>query len=102
MQRGLWFIGMIMVTAALVHLYGDAVNRQYTSRAFEAPFLEINQADFGELMTVPGLSEGMAARIVQERQRNGPFLDGDDLGRRVAGIGEKTLDQILQYATISG
>jgi competence protein ComEA len=58
--------------------------------------VDINQADWPELLQLPGIGPKLAQRIVQSRQTAGPFADNDDL-RRVHGIGPKTMEQIRPY-----
>jgi len=58
--------------------------------------VDINQADWPELVQLPGIGKTLAERIVQSRQKDGPFLDHEDL-RRVRGIGPKTLETIRPY-----
>ena len=58
--------------------------------------MDINSADWPELLQLPGIGETLAHRIVESRQSRGPFADNDDL-RRVRGIGPKTLEQIRPY-----
>jgi competence protein ComEA len=58
--------------------------------------VDINAADWPELLQLPGIGQTLAHRIVDSRQTAGPFADHDDL-RRVRGVGPKTLDQIRPY-----
>ncbi len=58
--------------------------------------VDINAADWPELLQLPGIGPTLAHRIVESRQIGGPFADKDDL-RRVRGIGPKTLEQIRPY-----
>lgn len=58
--------------------------------------VDINAADWPELIQLPGIGEIMAQRIIASRRSDGPFADNDDL-RRVRGIGPKTLDRIRPY-----
>jgi competence protein ComEA len=58
--------------------------------------VDINTADWPELMQLPGIGPTLAHRIVEVRDTAGPFADHDDL-RRVRGIGPKTLEQIRPY-----
>ncbi|HEV3025129.1 MAG TPA: helix-hairpin-helix domain-containing protein [Pirellulales bacterium] len=63
----------------------------------EATFLvDLNAARWAELAQLPGIGEGLARRIVESRERDGPFVDQDDL-RRVRGIGPKTMEQLRPY-----
>ncbi len=58
--------------------------------------VDLNQADWPELVQLPGVGETLARRIVESRRRDGPFVDHEDL-KRVRGIGPKTLDRIRPY-----
>ncbi|MEY2775967.1 MAG: hypothetical protein RLY30_65 [Pseudomonadota bacterium] len=53
--------------------------------------VNVNQASRAELEAVRGIGPSMSARILEERQKNGPFKSPADLAKRVSGIGEKTL-----------
>lgn len=62
-----------------------------------AEFLvDVNRADWPELIQLPGLGETLSRRILTDRQENGPYHDLDDLVR-VNGIGGKTLERIRPY-----
>lgn len=58
--------------------------------------IDINAADWPELVQLPGIGPTLAQRIVESRRTRGPFIDHNDL-RRVRGIGPKTLEQIRPY-----
>jgi competence protein ComEA len=53
----------------------------------------LNAARPPDLEALPGIGPVLAARIVAERGRGGPFATVDEL-RRVRGIGPKTLERI--------
>ena len=55
--------------------------------------IDVNVASPAELESLPGVGPATAAAIVTERERNGPFLDVDDLDR-VPGIGPAKLDAL--------
>jgi len=50
--------------------------------------VNINTASATEIATLPGIGAKMAARIVEYRQKNGPFKKVEEL-MNVQGIGEK-------------
>ena len=52
----------------------------------------VNSADAEELTGLPGIGETLAALIIEERDRNGPFRYAEDL-LSVKGIGPKTLEK---------
>ena len=63
----------------------------------EAQFLvDVNRAEWPELVQLPGVGETLARRIVADRQERGPFLDHDQLDR-VDGIGLRTLERMRPY-----
>jgi competence protein ComEA len=55
--------------------------------------IDVNAASAAELELLPGVGPATATAIVTERERNGPFLDVDDLDR-VPGIGPAKLDAL--------
>jgi competence protein ComEA len=55
--------------------------------------VNINTADATQLDALPGVGPSTAAKIVADRQANGPYGTPDDLGR-VPGIGPKKLEQL--------
>ena len=58
--------------------------------------MDLNEADWPELAQLPDIGETLARRIVESRNRDGPFLDHEDL-QRVRGIGPRTLDRVRPY-----
>lgn len=55
--------------------------------------VNINTASSQELQTISGIGEAKAKRIIDYREKNGPFKTVDDL-TAVSGIGEKTLENL--------
>ncbi|MEM5311449.1 helix-hairpin-helix domain-containing protein [Paraburkholderia sp. JHI869] len=68
-----------------------------------AAAVEVNTADQTALESVKGIGPVHAKAIIDERTKNGPFKDADDLVNRVKGIGPKSV-QNLEAAglTING
>ncbi len=58
--------------------------------------VDINTADWPELLQLPQIGETLAKRIVDSRRTSGPFRDQRDL-MRIRGIGPKTFDTIKPY-----
>jgi competence protein ComEA len=58
--------------------------------------VDINRADWPELIQLPGVGQVLAERLIAERERGGPFRSHEDLDR-VRGIGPRTLDRIKPY-----
>jgi len=58
--------------------------------------VDINRADWPEMIQLPGIGETLARRVIVERSENGPFRAVDDL-TRVNGIGPRTLERMRPY-----
>jgi competence protein ComEA len=54
--------------------------------------IDVNTADAASLDSVKDIGPKTAAKIIEERGKNGPFKDWDDLITRVKGIGPKNSD----------
>jgi competence protein ComEA len=61
--------------------------------------INVNTASTEELEALPGIGPTLAAAIVDDRERNGPFTTVDDLNR-VPGIGEGRLEPIRELVTV--
>jgi len=101
-QDSLWVlvsIGLVMTVCYWWYLGGHQGQLIEIERAtpLEAKFLvDINRADWSELIQLPGLGETLAQRVLAQRRDNGPFREVEDLVR-VEGIGIKTLKKIRPY-----
>jgi len=62
--------------------------------------VNLNTATVDELTTLPGIGPSYAKRIVEFREKNGPFKKVEDL-LNVQGIGEKTLEKIRDRVVAS-
>ena len=63
--------------------------------------VRINTADARVLERLPGVGPQLAARIVKERARGGPFSGADDIAARVKGIGPVTVERWGENVTFS-
>ena len=61
--------------------------------------VNINTAAAAELQQLPGIGERTAARIVEYRQKNGPFKKIEEL-MNVQGIGEKSFLKLRPQLTV--
>lgn len=62
--------------------------------------IDLNTAGATDLDALPGIGPALAQRIVEYRQKYGPFKKIDDL-IQVSGIGPKLLDKIKPHLIIS-
>ena len=68
--------------------------------AADAKPVDVNHADAAALESVPGIGKSLAARIIDFREKNGAYQSVDDL-LKVQGIGEKSLEKLKPYLTVS-
>ena len=68
------------------------------SKTSSAAVVDVNTAGVEELMTVPGIGASLAQRIVEFREKNGPYASVEDL-LKVQGIGEKSLARFRDRLT---
>ena len=61
--------------------------------------IDINAANEAELQDVPGIGPGLAARIVDYRDTNGPFASIDELAD-VSGITPRLQEALAQFAFV--
>ena len=61
--------------------------------------INLNTATAAELEKLPGIGQKVAARIVEYRQKNGPFKKVEEL-MNVQGIGEKSFLQFRSQLTV--
>lgn len=55
--------------------------------------VNINTADAAQLQTLNGIGEATAAKIIKDREANGPYQTIEDI-KRVSGIGDKKFENI--------
>lgn len=68
-------------------------NKQTNTKRDKKTVVDINKATVDEFTKLQGVGEGLAQRIIADRQKNGPFKTAEDL-MRVSGIGQKKFEQL--------
>jgi competence protein ComEA len=83
---------------------GEQVNVYHEGEAATDPApagqkVNINKASAGELMTLPQIGEGRAQKIIEHREKYGPFTDIKEI-MDVSGIGQGIFNQIKDLITV--
>jgi competence protein ComEA len=101
------FIALALVTiAALPSAAQDKAParspRPASARAAAAPTapVNLNTATQAQLESLPGIGPKAAQRILEYRQKNGPFKKIEDL-MNVKGVGEKSFLKLKPYLTLT-
>ena len=96
-RRGVQFFGAVLMFAIAALALAPAAARGATPPP-SGEKVNINTAGVDELVTLPGIGKAYAERIVEYRQKNGPFKKVEDIVN-VRGIGEKTFERIKDRLT---
>jgi len=70
--------------------------RLYMRRRPQPKVINVNRASLRDLVSLPGIGPKLAKRIIEYRERHGPFRRPEDL-LEVKGIGPKRLRKIKPY-----
>lgn len=90
-------VAAVSATPAARDAPGDAALRPVVESGAK---VDLNLASAEELQAVPGIGPALSERIVRFREENGPFRRVDDL-LKVRGIGEKSLEKMRPYLTVT-
>lgn len=96
----------IIFLACLVGMSAYFVQRTYiqngivdidSSAPLSAQFqIDLNTAEIGEIVLLPGVGEKLASQIIEYREEWGGFQSPDSL-KNVPGIGERKLESLLPF-----
>lgn len=78
---------------------GQSVSQAAGPKPTPSGKVNINTATQPELETLPGVGPSLAARIVTDREKNGPYASIEDL-MRVTGIKDGVLSKIRDFITV--
>jgi competence ComEA-like helix-hairpin-helix protein len=63
------------------------------------PCVDLNTADVNQLTTLPGIGDGLAARIVEYRDQHGPFRRPQDI-IIINGFGERRYHKLESFVCV--
>jgi competence protein ComEA len=81
--------------------YSESRARRSPAKSEPTGTIDLNRASAEELETLPGIGPHLAERIVQFRDRNGPFATLDEFSD-VNGVSPKILDGIASLVIVTG
>ncbi|MBX3390453.1 MAG: helix-hairpin-helix domain-containing protein [Phycisphaeraceae bacterium] len=82
----------------MTQLQASPVKEEPVASAKKGP-INVNTATAAELESLPGIGPGLAARIVEDREKNGRYKAVKDLDR-VRGIGPKLLEKVRPFVVV--
>jgi len=95
---------VVSLLAAAPHASAQSSSRSGSKSAGAAAstgaIVNINTASAGDLEALPGIGAKTAARIVEYRQKNGPFKKIEEL-MNVRGVGEKNFLKLKAQVTVA-
>jgi competence protein ComEA len=96
---------IVVATFATAHPHAVTVAQQNSgprpaAKTAVTGAININTASATEMEALPGIGAKTAARIIEYRQKNGPFKKIEDL-MNVRGIGEKNFLKLKTQITVA-
>ena len=87
-------VAAVLFGASLVVLAIVLVDRRERAMVVPHPSpIDLNSASLAEIELLPEIGPALAARIIESRDKDGPFRSAKDLDR-VRGIGKGTIDRV--------
>jgi competence protein ComEA len=93
-------VAAFVLFVALFAVHADAQPPASSSAAKGASVVNLNTASSAELQTLPGIGARTAERILEYRQKNGPFKKIEEI-MNVQGIGEKVFLKLKPQLTVA-
>ncbi len=103
-KKELYIVGTIIIILVIINVV-NYVKRERLKKDYRLIIEEgiepisINSAGVDELEYLPGVGPALARRIVDYREKNGPFKKIEEL-KNVKGIGDKLFQRILPFVKL--
>ena len=92
-----WTVSTLSARPALAHASQESTRT--AAKPAAAATVNLNTATAADLEELPGIGAKTAARIVEYRQKNGPFKKVEEL-MNVRGVGEKNFLKLKPQITV--
>jgi len=90
---------MFALSASLSFAQGTAKGEAAKAAVQSVAKININKATVEQLTELKGIGESYAKKIVEYRDKNGPFKKIEDI-KEVKGIGDKLFEKIKDQITV--
>lgn len=96
-----FFAGIIISRYFKVHPYRRKfLLSEEEKKFFYGQKININSADFSQLLSIPGIGPSLAEAILEYRKLKGPFREINQL-LEIRGIGSQRLQELSKYIEIN-
>lgn len=93
-------LSLVLIAASAAAIAAREPLAQQESKAPAAATVNINTASASDLQKLPGIGAATATRIIEYRQKNGPFKKAEEL-MNVRGIGEKSFLKLKPLVSVA-
>jgi competence protein ComEA len=93
-------VGLLAVQPSVASAQSKPAPRAAAAKPASGTVVNINTASASDLEGLPGIGAKTAARIVEYRQKNGPFKKVEEL-MNVRGVGEKNFLKLKPQITVT-
>ena len=104
-RQSLFAFAIVSLLALAPHAAAQTVSRTSAKASSTAAatgvVVNLNTASASDLEALPGIGAKTAARIVEYRQKNGPFKKIEEL-MNVRGVGEKNFLKLKPQISVAG
>jgi competence protein ComEA len=88
-----------LATTSSVHVAATQNGKAASKQASSTQVVNVNTASAADFEALPGIGPKLAARIIDYRQKNGPFKKLEEL-MNVQGLGEKNFLKLKPQLTL--